>query len=110
MTKPARSRKIWNQETRLAYVLLAPALLFLVVFMFVPILNVFQMSLFKTDKIGRLGDFVWFENYVAQIRDADFRRIVLRSAFWTLGAPAGYRASMSVQNSLEIFNTQKGLE
>lgn len=84
MTKPARSRNMWNQETRLAYVLLAPALLFLVVFMFVPILNVFQMSLFKTDKIGRLGDFVWFENYVAQIRDADFRRIVLRSAFWTL--------------------------
>ena len=84
MTKPVLSRKIWNQETRLAYMLMAPALLFLTVFMVFPIVNVFRMSLFKTDKIGRLLDFVWFENYVERIRDADFRRIVLRSALWTL--------------------------
>ena len=84
MTRPTLLQRIWNQEARLAYLLMAPALLFLVVFMFFPILNVFQMSLFETNKIGRLVDFVWFENYIAQIRDADFREIVLRSAFWTL--------------------------
>jgi multiple sugar transport system permease protein len=83
MTRPTLLQRAWNPESRLAYALLAPALLFLGIFMFFPILNVFQMSLFQTNKIGRLEQFVWFRNYVDQIRNPEFWEVVLRSGLWT---------------------------
>ena len=43
-------RRLWNPEARLAYVLIAPTAVFLVAFMFYPIIYVFVMSFFQ---IGR---------------------------------------------------------
>ncbi len=83
MTKPTLIDRITHREARLAYVLLAPAVVFLFAFMFFPILNVFQMSLYETNKIGRLVQFVWFENYDAQMRNPEFWEVVLRSGVWT---------------------------
>lgn len=84
MTRPSLLQRVSTREARLAYALLLPATLFLAFFMFFPILNVFQMSLFATDKLGRLQDFVWFQNYRNQMRDPGFWEVVLRSAIWTL--------------------------
>jgi len=83
MTRPSLLRRISAREAQLAYLLLTPAVAFLMVFMFFPILNVFQMSLYETNKIGRLIRFVWFENYINQMKNPEFWEIVLRSAFWT---------------------------
>lgn len=76
-------QRIWHPESRLAYLLMLPAVTFLLIFMFYPILNVFQMSLFRTNKIGRLEEFVWFQNYIAQVRNPEFWEVVVRSALWT---------------------------
>lgn len=72
-----------TKETLLAYLLLTPALVFLAIFMFVPILNVFQMSLYRTNKIGHLQEFIWFHNFAEQMKNSEFWQVVLRSALWT---------------------------
>ena len=46
----SRAGKFWTTESRLAYLLLIPSAVFLIVFMFYPIFYVFLMSLFKVNK------------------------------------------------------------
>ena len=51
-------KRLWNPEARLAYLLLAPTALFLVFFMFYPIIYVFVMSFFRTNTLSHLARFV----------------------------------------------------
>ena len=51
-------QRLWNPEARLAYVLIAPTAVFLVAFMFYPIVYVFVMSFFRTNKLSDLTRFV----------------------------------------------------
>jgi multiple sugar transport system permease protein len=81
-------RRLWNPEARLAYVLMAPTVLFLIAFMFYPIVYVFVMSLFKTNKLSQLTKFVVFKNYLDRFRDPEFWRILQRSVYWTVIAVA----------------------
>lgn len=76
--------RFWNAESRLAYLLLAPAVVFLAAFMFYPIIYVFGMSLFVTDKIGRLKEFVWFANFIDAMRKPEFWEVTARSFIWTI--------------------------
>jgi len=73
----------WTTESKLAYVLLIPGTVFLMLFMFYPIVYVFLMSLFKTSKFGKIVSFTGFENfkYLAKIRD--FWVVFGRSFIWT---------------------------
>jgi len=73
----------WTTESKLAYVLLIPGTVFLMLFMFYPILYVFLMSLFKTSKFGKIVKFIGFGNfkYLAGIRD--FWAVFGRSFVWT---------------------------
>jgi len=77
-------KRYMTGEARLAYLLLTPAILFLIIFMLYPIIYVFLMSLYDTDKLGRLKDFVWFANYGKQFTSIDFWKITLRSGYWTV--------------------------
>ena len=81
-------RRLWNPEARLAYVLMAPTVIFLLAFMFYPIVYVFVMSLFKTNKLSQLTKFVGFKNYVDRFTDQEFWEIRLRSLYWTAIAVA----------------------
>ena len=76
-------RRLWNPEARLAYVLLAPAVLVLMAFMFYPIVYVFLMALFRTDKLGRLKEFAGLANFVEHLGDKEFWRVTFRSLYWT---------------------------
>lgn len=76
--------RVWNAEARLAYALVLPALLLLAALMLYPIAHVFQMSLFRTDKLGRLQEFVGAANFVEHLGDRAFWQIALRSLYWTL--------------------------
>jgi multiple sugar transport system permease protein len=96
-------RRVLHPESRLAYLLMLPAVLFLVIFMFYPILYVFEMSLFRTDKIGRLQEFVWLANYIDQIQNPEFWEVVGRSAIWTLiGVAAKTLLGMIIALALNI--------
>lgn len=77
-------RRLWNPEARLAYVLLLPAVIVLLTFMFYPIVYVFLMAFFKTNKLGQLMGFAGLQNFRELLRSTDFWRITGRSILWTV--------------------------
>ena len=78
------SAKSLRGETRMAYALLAPAALFIAIFMIYPVIYVVLMSLFRTNKLGILQNFVWFENFIKQFQKKVFWVVTGRSLLWTV--------------------------
>jgi len=74
----------WTTESRLAYMLLFPALAVLVVFMLYPILYVFLMAFFKTNKLGRIINFIGFGNFSFLFKNKTFWEVTIRSVVWTI--------------------------
>jgi multiple sugar transport system permease protein len=96
-------RRLWNPESRLAYVLIAPTMLFLIAFMFYPIVYVFVMSLFKTNRLSDLTSFVGFANYAARLKDREFWAVLLRSTYWTgIGVAVKFLAGMAIALLLNV--------
>jgi multiple sugar transport system permease protein len=58
------------------FLYLAPALLFVAVFVFYPLSQLFYISMTSESLLGG-GEFVWFDNYLAAFNDRNFWR-----AFW----------------------------
>lgn len=81
-------RRFWNPEARLAYILLAPAVIVLLAFMFYPIALVFLISFSKTNKMSQLKGFVGFKNFIEMFTEKEFWQITARSLYWTAIAVA----------------------
>jgi multiple sugar transport system permease protein len=77
-----------QREMWAAFLLLTPATVLLVIFMFYPILNTFWLSLNRVDQFGRILAFVGIDNYLDQFASAPFRGALLRSIVWTIGIVA----------------------
>jgi multiple sugar transport system permease protein len=77
-------QKLWNPEARLAYLLLLPAVVVLLTFMFYPIVYVLLIAFFKTDKLSRLQGFVGLQNFIAEMTEPEFWEITGRSLLWTV--------------------------
>jgi len=77
-------RKGIGAEARLAYILLAPAVLLMIIFMVYPIIYVFIISLFKTDKLSRIKDFAGFSIYLKLLSSKDTWVVIGRSILWTI--------------------------
>lgn len=75
----SRSRR----DTRTAYLLLAPSLLGVVLFLLVPVLVVVGLALFRWDLVGP-RTFVGLDNVVAVATDGRFTRSLLVTAFFVL--------------------------
>jgi multiple sugar transport system permease protein len=73
----------WTTESKLAYVLLIPGTIFLLLFMFYPIFYVFLMSLFKTSRLGKIVGFFGLGNFKYLIKIRDFWDVLGRSFIWT---------------------------
>lgn len=86
MEQTVLAKKRNNEEVRLAWFLLAPAVLLLVLFMVYPIFYVFTMSFFKTDKLSNLREFVGLKNYIFMLSSPDTWIVILRTILWTLSA------------------------
>jgi len=78
------SAKRQNGETAIAYALLAPAALFIAIFMIYPIIYVVMMSLYKTNKLGILQNFIWFDNFIRLMKEKAFWEVTARSLLWTV--------------------------
>jgi multiple sugar transport system permease protein len=78
----ARRRFIKN-ESMMAYILLFPAVIFLTVFIFYPVVNVIRMSLSEVDMLGRFKGFVGIDNYKLLFGDIKFWQILMRTFVWT---------------------------
>ncbi len=79
-----------------AYAFLFPSIVILSLFMFYPILYVFGMSLFETNKVGTLKDFVWLKNFAFVFRDSEFLSVVGRTIIWMV-------IGVSVKTFLGLF-------
>jgi multiple sugar transport system permease protein len=73
-----------TDDAKMAYALLAPAALFIAVFMLYPILYVILMSLYKTNKLGILQQWVWFDNFIRLLKNPTFWEVTGRSMLWTV--------------------------
>lgn len=51
--------------------------------MIYPTVNVIIMSFYKTDKLGRMLNFVGFRNYWELLKEREFLEIIFRSIYWT---------------------------
>ncbi|MEL7347580.1 MAG: sugar ABC transporter permease [Pseudomonadota bacterium] len=67
------------------YLLLLPALLFLMLFTYWPMLQVAVASLFQRRAVGGEGDFVGLGNYGRLLADEDFLGALLNTALFTAG-------------------------
>jgi len=81
-------RKGLGEEATLAYLLLLPAVLLMIIFMVYPIFYVFVISLFKTDKLSRIKDFAGFGIYIKLLSSKDTWIVIGRSILWTVTAVA----------------------
>lgn len=80
---PRKKGHFWTTESRLAYLFLLPATIYLFAFMIYPILNVILMSLYKTNKMAKFLNFAGFKNYRELFAQPEFWEIMLRSIYWT---------------------------
>lgn len=72
-----------ERENVLGYVLLAPAVIILLVFVAYPFFFGLYISL-TSARIGHPGDFIGFDNYVALLSDGIFLQTVNNSIFYTV--------------------------
>jgi multiple sugar transport system permease protein len=100
---PSLRQRFWNPEARLAYVLILPTVVFLAVFMFYPIVYVFVMSLFRTNKLSALTRFVGVRNFVDRFQDREFWWAALRSVIWTsIGVSTKFLLGMTIAVLLNV--------
>jgi ABC-type sugar transport system permease subunit len=87
----ARPSRRLNRETLEAYAFLSPALLLLVVFLLVPAIWVFGLSLYRWDLISSNPDFIGTANYDRLFnRDLLFRQSLWQTVYFVVvSVPAG---------------------
>ncbi len=96
-------QRLWNPEARLAYVLILPTVVFLAAFMFYPIIYVFVMSFFRTNKLSDLTKFVGLGNFIDRFQDPEFWWASLRSLIWTAsGVSVKFLAGMTIAILLNV--------
>ena len=78
------NKKRLGGEATLAYLLLAPAVLLMLIFMAYPIFYVFIVSLFKTNKLARIQEFDGFRIYTKLLSDKDTWIVIGRSLLWVV--------------------------
>jgi len=71
-------------NTMLAYLFLLPAIAVLVAFMLYPIVYVFLMALYKTNRIGNLVGFIGTGNFKDLFSRREFWEVTIRSVIWTV--------------------------
>ena len=77
-------RYAWR-DVLAAVVLLLPATLLLLVFMFYPIVNTVWLSLHEVNQFGRIINFVGLDNYANLFSNSFFHGALLRTITWTVG-------------------------
>lgn len=62
------------KESIPAYLLIAPTIAILIIFLFIPFFNAFRISLYKYKGYGELTKFVGLDNYISVLQDEQFFR------------------------------------
>ena len=86
-TRPGGSRGSWwsrNQKRLVPYIFIAPNIIVFTVFIFVPILFAFYISLTEWSLIGT-REFIGLGNYLAMAQDGQFWRSLFNTLIYTIG-------------------------
>jgi multiple sugar transport system permease protein len=78
-----RKGHFWTTESKLAFLFLLPATIYLLAFMIYPILNVIIMSTYKTSRMAKMLEFTGLTNYKNLFKQREFWEVILRSIYWT---------------------------
>jgi sn-glycerol 3-phosphate transport system permease protein len=93
--KPNRRRKVW--EAIEGYLYLAPTLIILTIFVFIPIITSFQISLTRVAPFGGATRYVEFENYVRLFNSPEYWRTIRITLLFTLyTVPTGIILSVAL--------------
>jgi ABC-type sugar transport system permease subunit len=78
-----------QQDTRIAWLLVAPALIVILGVTFWPILSSLVLSFYNAPTgINQARTFVWFGNYIEMIKDPAFWQTILRTLYFTVASVA----------------------
>lgn len=83
MLQRRRKGHFWTTESKLAFLFLLPATVYLLAFMIYPILNVIIMSTYQTSRMAKMLKFTGVTNYWDLFQQKDFWQVMLRSIYWT---------------------------
>jgi multiple sugar transport system permease protein len=72
-----------SSDTSFAYFCVVPTIIVLSVFIIYPIVQVFGMSMFKTNMVGDLIRFVGMDNYIKLFASKRFTLVIFRTVIWT---------------------------
>lgn len=84
-----KARSHFIKENVLAYLLLAPAILAIVVVLFYPILSLLITSFYSRPTMTRPSAFIGLANYVEVLRDPIFPLALKNTLIWTFGVTLG---------------------
>lgn len=96
-----------REERRLAYFYVAPAALWLLAFMGLPILEIIRTSLYQTSYKGTV--FVGLENYTGLLEDDIFGLVLRNTLLWT-GAGVFLNVSLGLGTALLLNRQTRGSE
>lgn len=82
----AKARDLYIEDRRLAYLILLPSAVLLVLLFFVPALKVVMMSFQDVSPEVGSGPFVGLENFRWAIKDKQFLNALLNTLLWTFGS------------------------
>jgi ABC-type sugar transport system permease subunit len=83
-----RRRLRWREESRFAWLTLAPALGFFALFVGFPVVYAFYLSFHEWNMMTPAPEWVGLENYRALARDESFHRSLVQTALFTAGITA----------------------
>lgn len=78
--------KVKTRQTIKAYLFMAPAIIMIVVFVFVPILGSLPLMFFDYSVLGKTK-FIGFNNFIQAFRDSEFRISILNSVLFVAVVP-----------------------
>lgn len=77
-----KSVKRYNKkEMMTAFCLIAPTIIVLIIFLYIPFVNAIQTSFYKYNGLGDLTDFVGFSNYTKVLHDTKFIRSLVNTVY-----------------------------
>jgi len=83
-------RTVKSEEARMGYLFIAPAVLLLLLFQFLPILLAFYLSFTNTEIYNIPGPFIGMKNYIGVVKYPVFWRSMLNAAIMTaINVPVG---------------------
>lgn len=85
MNKSKASQSKWKRADKWkAYLMLLPAIVLFVTFAYVPFYKTIHDSLYLVNSMGKLKEFVGFENYQRVLADKDFLRSILNTFVYAI--------------------------